>query len=488
MPEKFVGERLNDADDSAEQLGDLLQRSATPWQRRVAGLAALSIVLVSLLAVRYGGQALPHLQVYLPITITLIVLCEAVTGYLLLSQYVISRQPVLLVLGLAYLFGALMAASYLLAFPGVFAPYNPFDTSMRTPGWIWVFWVCGYACWIFAAVLVMRRGSHSSAQTQTHGHRRRWPWLLLLPLSLAGILVCIAVQAVDWLPVKLNSSGQLTLPLGAFQLVGLVNGLALVAAFWRGNLRRVFDLFLLVSVLAMFGYALLGIASLVRFSLTWYMAGVLRTIASGGLLVALLWEVGRLYRELQSAHQQLTRASERDGLTGIYNRGYLDKMLDHEFRRAQRSDLPLSVILLDVDHFKAYNDSYGHQQGDICLRAIAKALNSICQRSGDFAARYGGEEFMLVFPGIDCASAQRLAEQARQAVLVLKLPAAAEHGGFVSISSGVACHVRERAYDRLEALIEASDTALYQAKSDGRNRVVVATSPDVLLPAQIAQP
>ena len=473
MAEKIVEGEAEGSVASVDQLGDLLKRPATYWQRRVAALAALGIMLAAVLAAQYGGVVLIHLQAFLPITITLIVLCEAVTGYLLLSQYVISRQPALLVLGMTYLFGVVMAACYLLAFPGVFAPYNPFGATEQTPAWIWVFWVCGYAFWIFVAVLVKHREPHSHARIS----RKRWLWWLLLPPLLALALVYLAVRSQSWLPPVLMSSGKLLLPGGVALLSGLLNGLVLLAVVWRSNMRRVFDLFLFISVLAMFGYAVLAIASPTRFSLAWYMAGVLRTIASGGLLVALLWEVGRLYSELQAAHQSLTRVAQRDGLTGIFNRSYLEHVLGQEFRRAARSGAPLSVVLVDVDHFKAYNDGYGHQQGDACLRAIAKALESVCQRSGEFVARYGGEEFMLVMPGSDMASGQRIAESARQAVLTLELPAAAEGARLVSISAGVASHSSSRPYAELEQLIAASDAALYRAKDKGRNRVEVASVP-----------
>lgn len=483
MPEKINGTQVTEPCAPVDQLVDLLQRPATLWQRRVAALAALGIMLAAVLAVHYGGTALPYLQAFLPITITLIVLCEAVTGYLLLSQYAISRQPVFLVLSLTYLFGVMMAACYLLSFPGVFAPYNPFGATTQTPAWIWVFWVCGYAFWVFAAVLAMQWGPHSQVWVE----RRCWLWWLLAPVLLALLLVYLAVHSTGWLPAVLMPTGQLLLPSGIAQLSGLLNGLVLLVALWRSNLRRVFDLFLLISVLAMFGYAVLAIASPMRFSLAWYMAGVLRTVASGGLLVVLLWEVGRLYSQLQTAHQSLRHAAQRDGLTGIFNRSYLEQGLDQEFRRAVRSGLPLSVVLVDVDHFKAYNDGYGHQQGDTCLRAIAKALEGVCQRSGEFVARYGGEEFMLVIPGGDIASGCRIAEVARQAVLALKMPAAVEDAGLVSISAGVATHSVAGSYADLSQLIAASDAALYRAKDHGRNRVEVAPLPDVAQSLVLAQ-
>ena len=162
----------------------------------------------------------------------------------------------------------------------------------------------------------------------------------------------------------------------------------------------------------------------------------------------------------------------RDGLTGLFNRRSLDQRLEREWQRCQRAGLPLSVALLDVDHFKKFNDTYGHGPGDDCLRAVGKALAGCVKRGGDLAARYGGEEFALLLPESDAAAAGVVAEQVRCAVEALAIPhAASSAGSCVTVSVGVATCVPTA--DALPAsLWVEADARLYRAKEAGRNRVV----------------
>ncbi|MDY6827393.1 MAG: diguanylate cyclase [Bacillota bacterium] len=170
-------------------------------------------------------------------------------------------------------------------------------------------------------------------------------------------------------------------------------------------------------------------------------------------------------------YQTIKELSDTDGLTGLANRRKLDEHLAQEWRRMLREKKPLTVMMCDIDYFKNYNDLYGHQAGDDCLRAVAAVLANHCRRSGDLATRYGGEEFALVMPAVDLERAGRLAETIRKNIEALKL----RHEGssvddFVTLSIGVACRVPS-AESAPEKLLVAADKALYAAKEDGRNRV-----------------
>ena len=162
-----------------------------------------------------------------------------------------------------------------------------------------------------------------------------------------------------------------------------------------------------------------------------------------------------------------------DGLTGLFNRRSLDQRLDEEWRRGLRSGKPLAVAMIDVDHFKLYNDRYGHGPGDDCLKAVGAALRGSVKRPGDLVARYGGEEFCLMLPESDLDAARVVAEQARLAVSALALPHAASlTAPHVTISVGVATAVPQ-VDSSVEALLKQADTSLYRAKQAGRNRVGV---------------
>ncbi len=173
---------------------------------------------------------------------------------------------------------------------------------------------------------------------------------------------------------------------------------------------------------------------------------------------------------LQNANQELKRLTLVDGLTGIANRRHFDQYLEQEWRRSVRERLPLSLILIDVDYFKLYNDHYGHQAGDACLRQIAQAIAIPPRRATDLSARYGGEEFAVVLPNTDRAGAVYLAETLRQAVKALHLPhEKSTVGPWVTISLGVATCLPSATLNPIN-LIRAADKLLYQAKQQGRDR------------------
>ena len=174
---------------------------------------------------------------------------------------------------------------------------------------------------------------------------------------------------------------------------------------------------------------------------------------------------------LEEANQKLERLSFLDGLTNIANRRRFDEFLQIEWRRAVREAAPLSVILADIDFFKAYNDTYGHEAGDEILKKVAGALAATVNRPADLVARYGGEEFIVALPGTDAAGALVLAERLRAAVEALAVAhSTSRAAAHVTISVGVATTIPERGAAP-EALVAAADQALYEAKHDGRNRV-----------------
>ena len=178
-------------------------------------------------------------------------------------------------------------------------------------------------------------------------------------------------------------------------------------------------------------------------------------------------------RDLASANRELEKLSRQDGLTGIANRRYFDSYLLTEVRRATREKAPVSLILSDVDHFKAFNDCYGHQAGDDCLRRVAAALSSAGRRPADLAARYGGEEFAIVLPGTVLEGAVDVAQAVSRVIGSLAIPhARSAVDKNVTLSQGIVSLIPEKE-TASEDLIQHADQALYQAKQQGRNRYVV---------------
>ncbi|SHN34226.1 diguanylate cyclase domain-containing protein [Rhizobacter sp. OV335] len=175
--------------------------------------------------------------------------------------------------------------------------------------------------------------------------------------------------------------------------------------------------------------------------------------------------------ELRAANAQLEELSRSDPLTGLANRRHFDEVKDVEFRRAQRLNQPLSVLLCDVDFFKRYNDTYGHALGDDCLRLIAQTLRETFGRAGELAARIGGEEFAVLLPAVDAEQAHAAAERLREALAGRDIPhSASQVAPRVTLSIGVAQFDPET-MDRFDALLHRADQALYRAKRQGRDRV-----------------
>ena len=225
----------------------------------------------------------------------------------------------------------------------------------------------------------------------------------------------------------------------------------------------------------------LNLESATRDSFTLQVQSLCRAVAdqvAGVIHVAMVNRaLAETNEKLKRANLELHRISSYDALTGVPNRRRLDEVLAHEWRWAQRTGRPLTLMLADLDHFKALNDTQGHLRGDECLKLVAQALADGLMRPADFVARYGGEEFALLLPDLDAEQARGYAESLRTRVEALRLP----HGSspvsaHVTLSIGVATSIAERGREAAQ-LVSAADVALYAAKKAGRNKVLLADTP-----------
>jgi diguanylate cyclase (GGDEF)-like protein len=176
--------------------------------------------------------------------------------------------------------------------------------------------------------------------------------------------------------------------------------------------------------------------------------------------------------DLNHLNKQLVRLSQLDPLTGIPNRRRFEEELNREWRRHQRLGIPLSLIMIDIDHFKQFNDTYGHSAGDDCLRKVAQALSVAVNRPADLVARYGGEEFVCVLPQTDGQGAVAVGQRLCNMISLLAIPHAGSCiGKYLSISLGVATLTCPTANRTIQDIITAADCCLYKAKESGRNRL-----------------
>jgi len=199
------------------------------------------------------------------------------------------------------------------------------------------------------------------------------------------------------------------------------------------------------------------------------------------VVVSDMTKIKRAETELLILTEQLKILASTDGLTGLMNRRAFDHALETELARSRRNNSPLSLLIIDIDWFKAFNDLYGHPAGDTCLRAVGASLKRVLKRPADFVARYGGEEFVAVLPDMDEAGAFRVAEAFRTALLERNLVHGGSNTGRVTASVGAATYRTHSGIRWSKELVSRADQALYNAKADGRDRIC-AWSPNQTAP------
>lgn len=202
----------------------------------------------------------------------------------------------------------------------------------------------------------------------------------------------------------------------------------------------------------------------------------------GAIVLSILMVIGVLGYRVDQANRATRLQALRDGLTGLANRRCFDETIEREFRRAARNGRPLSLIMVDVDLFKTFNDQYGHPAGDACLRAISAGVQGVLRRPGDMAARYGGEEFAILLPETDVAGAVQIVGDMQAAIRTLAIRHEAGPLGVVTLSAGVASWCPGRLTATPAWLVEAADAALYEAKALGRNSLTVRPNVEIAAP------
>jgi diguanylate cyclase (GGDEF)-like protein len=441
---------------------------ATPRQRRYALVVILVALVVFVLVVPFAKTPLPQAPAFVPLLEVALVVINLITAVLLFGQFAILRSWALLVLAAGYLFAATMAVPHILVFPAHLVWPGP---GQHVANWLFVFWRLGFEAFLIAYVLLRLTDAPPM---------RRWRARRVIIASIAAVVIATIVLAViagvaaPALPSLLEDDR-----IGFSSTVRLVGTVALIAGLvclvlmWLRRQQSVLDVWLLV----MFGLLFLAgmLSTLLNagmFDLGFYVGRTLGVIGLSFVLINLLIEYGRLYAKLAAGQHELRRLSGLDPLTGVANRRAFDQAIEAEWNRLGQDRATLSVLLIDVDCFKSFNDAQGHPAGDACLSAVAHALAAASVRRGGMAARYGGDEFAVLLPQTDEAAALELAEQLRTAVRALNIPhPSSPVAARVTISVGVASVSVPGTKTAFAVLIAAADKALYGAKAAGRDCV-----------------
>jgi len=436
----------------------------------IALILTVIVLVATVLVFPISGRPLAVIKPFISMFATATVLIEALTSFFLAVQYRTTRAPHLAVLSGAYGFVAVMVSLQALTFPGLFSATGLLGAGPQTAIVIWTMWHTGFPILVLLSFLVQ------AAPVKRVMGALLPPlavMMMVAPPVLAFGLCYLAI--IDWadLPPLLHdgSYSALTMSPAGFVIVTSII-LALAACVRVTRLRDMLSLWIAIALVASLGDAILVLSAGARFTLGWYAGRLLSLLSSAVVLCALVTEFSILYARLAGSVADLSIRAMNDGLTGAYNRSFLNEQLPRAYRRSVRDASSLSLLMLDVDHFKTFNDAHGHPAGDQCLIRIVEIINSCVTRPGDFVARYGGEEFAILLADTNRSGARQLAQTIIRSIRDAKLFFPGSPFGIVTVSIGIATFFGGTDMFDEHELIYRADTALYKAKTRGRDRWV----------------
>jgi diguanylate cyclase (GGDEF)-like protein len=440
----------------------------------VAGFAVLMLA-----AVRFGNVHGPTIADFGPMTATLVCVGDLLTAYFLLSHFNVNGIRAFAVLGAAFGISGGFTILYIAYFPGVLlAP--PLTMGMRqVSSWAWISWhlsfplIVGTYHFIDRDIRVRIAGAVGI---------RRW---LIGTIAIASVVCCLVAAVIvgDRDNMPLIDVGGFT-PL--FQTiigpaVATINVIAAICILWAPHMSKI-RLWLGVALLiGAMDATMNSISSGGRYTIPWYL-GKFETLATAGVvLMVLLSEVNALYARLGAL-------ATIDALTGLSNRQAFDTEARFALLLQERTSAEVAFLVIDIDFFKQYNDTYGHQAGDACLKQVAHCIRKTCGRSIDLVGRFGGEEFVVLLQGTNSVGSVRVGESIRSCVEQLGIAhAASATAPVVTVSVGVTQVICERD-THLETLFQRADAALYRAKRSRNTVVMDDDAPPEESPQFVAQP
>jgi diguanylate cyclase (GGDEF)-like protein len=447
---------------------DVIERPGDTGEfRRVTrygvGLIVASLVIAPVATVELG-VSYPLFAMLLAATIV----ASATTALLLLVQARAVGSVPTAVLGAGFAYAAATMVPYALLYHGMFPGLlDALHANPAAHGYLWFLW---HAALLIALLAYqwLRLAERSDPTASVRGR------LVIAGLALSYIVL---TPLAIWFPAPLLTldDGSWTPALSSFMVpVIVVLAAASVIETFRSRRRaNVLDLWMGIVAFGVIVELFLTLLGGAPFAIAWYAARAVAFLATGAVLAVLLIQAAHLYADLIERAEVLEGEAHTDILSGLPNRRRFDEEFTRAFGSAIRRSSPIGVAIIDIDHFKNYNDAFGHQAGDVALRSIAEAIAESVERSGDFAARYGGEEFVVILEDTTLAGAAGVGERIRSSVLDAGIPS--PNGGLLSVSVGVAARLPGSTG---EALLRQADAALYEAKNAGRNRVATWRSPE----------
>ncbi len=438
-------------------LADVMHHEAPRRQILSAGLFFAVAAALTLAAAPFGTVQGPELRPFIPVAATLWGIADLLTAYLLWTQFSVNGIRAFVVFGAGYALSGLLTVAYVAFFPNLFFALPPGAGYEQVSVWLWVGWHVSFAVLVGGYHLV-DGGLEVRVAISRSILRRLWI-VVCACLAVAAGLVIVVVALRASLPVIVVGGHFTALYATVVAPLIILANVAAVAVMLCVNRRpSTLQVWIVVALAtAALDGALNAFAS-GRYTVSWYV-GKVETLATATVVLAiLLAEVNVLYR-------RLGELATVDGLTGIANRQSFDSDVRWALHLRERTSFAAALLVVDIDHFKNYNDRYGHLAGDATLRRVAQAILSSCARSADIVGRYGGEEFVVFLPGVTAESGYAIAESIRVAVAALAIEHAASPASkVVTVSVGGAYIGSENALEA-EVLFASADEALYEAKA-----------------------
>lgn len=453
-------------------------KSDSALAERLPAVVAVFSLLLFIIALPFAKKPLPAVPAFIPVYEAALIVNDLITSVLLFGQCVIARSRAVGVLASGYLYTAVLALLHMLSFPGLFSATGLLRAGPQSTAWIYMFWHGGFPLFVMAYALLKDR-----KHDRMLGKTVRAGWLAFIVAGVvfgAGALAALATVGQHLLPPIMRGNGY-TAEMSC--VVGTAWGGCLVAlaVLWRQRRDATMDRWLMVVLCVwVCDIALSAVFNAGRYDLGFYAGRIYGLLAASFVLLLLLVENYFLQSRLAAALEELRRLATTDALTGAANRRAFDAALAARLQRVAHDRSPLSLLMIDIDHFKAFNDRYGHLEGDRCLARVAERLMDTVRQGHDLVARYGGEEFAVLLPQTALLEAEAIAQRICDAVAALRIPSAgAMPVGHVTISVGAASYIGADT-DASHALVASADKALYAAKAAGRGRVERAEMVDAV--------
>ncbi len=443
---------------SEEPPATLLQRSGA---LAICGLLAVATFLAAYLGSAHG----PESKAFVAVTATVWSLADLLTAFLLLAQFYVNGSLFLGLTASAYLLTGLLTWPYLVAFPGIVRLDALSMADDQTSIYLWWTWHATFPALIICANFF----DAARGRIVTRGRIKIFTSALVaVPIVVSSVLSALVFAYHDDLP-NLLVNGRFQ-PVYLYTFVPVIIALNVAACVVIVARRKGLTPLATCIAIAAFSGAL---DAFLNTRTGWYTyawdAGELVTVFTATVVLFLI------LCDIADVYGRLARVAKTDVLTSLPNRRAFDDYFRTVFNNARRLRQKMCVLMIDVDHFKKFNDSYGHQGGDQCLRQVARAMAGCVNRPLDLLARYGGEEFVVVLPGTSLAGAFLVAENIRDVIERLAFAVDVATIARVTVSIGIGYISDASKFDDT-ILFSAADSGLYQAKGHGRNRVVLGTA------------